>query len=76
MGAVTIHKAKSTLSHLLVQVEAGEEVVLARGSQPIARIVPYGAASNQRRAGSLRGLIVIGPGFFEPLPEEELAAWE
>ena len=76
MEAVTIHKAKSTLSHLLVQVEAGEEVVLARGSQPIARIVPYDAVSNQRKAGSLRGLIAIGPAFFELLREAELTAWE
>ena len=76
MEIVTIHKAKSTLSHLLVRVEAGEDVVLARGSQPVARIVPYGAVSNRRRAGSLRGLVTIGPEFFEPLPEEELAAWE
>ena len=76
METVTIHKAKSTLSQLLAKVEAGQEVVLARGSQPIARIVPYHPAENERRAGSLRGLITVGPEFFEPLPEEELAAWE
>ena len=72
----TIHKAKSTLSQLLVQVEAGEEVVLARGNHPIARIVPFHPLDEKRRAGSLHGLITIGPEFFEPLPEEELAAWK
>jgi hypothetical protein len=31
MQTVTIHTAKSTLSRLLARVEAGEEIVLARG---------------------------------------------
>jgi hypothetical protein len=30
----------------------------------------------KRPIGVYKGQIKIGPGFFEPLPEEELAAWE
>ena len=74
MDQVTIHKAKSTLSQLLVRVEAGEDIVLARGSQPVAKIVPYREADHQRQPGALRGLITIGPEFFDPLPKDELAA--
>jgi prevent-host-death family protein len=40
MATVTIHTAKSTLSQLLACVEAEEEIVLARGKQPVARLVP------------------------------------
>jgi prevent-host-death family protein len=76
METVTIHTAKTTLSQLLARVEAGEEIILARGNQPIAKLVPYQAPPTRRRFGALRGIISIGPAFFEPLPEEELAKWE
>lgn len=35
---VKVHEAKTHLSDLLARVEAGEEVVIARGNQPIARL--------------------------------------
>jgi prevent-host-death family protein len=76
MKTVTIHKAKTTLSQLLARVEAGEEVVLARGKEPIAKLVPFRASKGGRRFGALRGMVSIGPEFFEALPEEEMAAWE
>jgi len=76
METVTIHTAKTTLSQLLARVEAGEEIILARGKEPIAKLVPFQPQQAKRRFGALRGLISIGPEFFEPLPEQELAAWE
>jgi len=83
MNTVTIHAAKTNLSKLLVRVEAGEEIVLSRGDQPIAKIVPYAptppelaAPKPKRQFGALRGQISLGPEFFEPLPDEELALWE
>jgi len=76
METVTIHTAKTTLSQLLARVEAGEEIILARGNEPIAKLVPYRAPQTKRRFGAMRGIIRIGPAFFEPLPEEELAKWE
>lgn len=76
MEIVTIHTAKTTLSQLLARVEAGEEIVLARGRHPIAKLVPFYPRRRRRRFGALRGTISVGPEFFEPLPEEELAAWE
>jgi antitoxin (DNA-binding transcriptional repressor) of toxin-antitoxin stability system len=51
-------------------------VRLARGSQPVAKLVPYRAPAPKRRFGAWRGIISVGPEFFEPLPEDELAAWE
>ena len=76
MQTVTIHAAKSTLSQLLVRVEAGEEIVLARGKHPVAKLVPYVTVRPKREFGALRGIVSVGPEFVEPLPEEELAAWE
>ena len=75
METVTIHTAKTTLSQLLARVEAGEEIVLARGKQPIAKIVPYRPDIPRRQFGALRGVVSVGPAFFEPLPDDELAAW-
>jgi antitoxin (DNA-binding transcriptional repressor) of toxin-antitoxin stability system len=73
---VTIHTAKTTLSQLIVLAEAGEEIVLARGNVPVAKIVPYHPIAPKRQFGALRGKFSVGPGFFEPLPDDELAAWE
>jgi prevent-host-death family protein len=76
MPTVTIHAAKTNLSRLLARVEAGEEIVLARGKHPIARLVPYYPRAARRKFGALRGVVSVGPEFFEPLPADELAAWE
>ena len=76
METVTIHTAKTTLSKLLQRVEAGEEIILARGKVPVAKLVPFQPPSSERRFGAFRGMITVGPDFFEPLPGEELAAWE
>jgi len=72
MQIVTIHAAKMRLA----QVEAGEEIVLARGTRPIARIVPYHPARPARQFGALRGVVSVGPEFFDPLPDDERAPWE
>lgn len=75
-GQVTVHEAKTHLSRLLERVERGEEVVIARGRTPVARLVPVSRAERGgRRFGALRGLVVVGKEFFDPLPEDELARW-
>jgi len=76
MEIVTIHAAKTALSQLLTRVEAGEVIILARGKKPIAKLVPFDPPERKRQFGALRGIISVGPEFFEPLPEDELAAWE
>jgi len=76
MTIVTIHNAKTNLSQLLARVEAGEEIILARGKQPIARIVPFQPPATKRQFGAMSGVISVGPDFFEPMTAEELADWE
>lgn len=73
---VTIHAAKTTLSQLIEKAHAGEEIVIARGNKPVARLVAIEGRSPERRPGTLRGLVKIADSFFEPLPAEELDAWE
>ena len=70
---VNIHKARILLSRLLERAHAGEEIILAKAGKPCARLMPL--APKRRRGGQLPGL-VVGPEFFEPLPEQELGAWE
>ncbi len=73
---VTVHKAKTTLSQLIERAHAGEEIVIARGDLPVARLVPIARRLPARRPGTLRGMVKITRDFFEPLPAGELAAWE
>ena len=75
MPVVNVHEAKTQLSRPLAQVEAGEEVVIARRGQPVARLArckPRG----KRRFGAMKDKIKITDAFLEPLPEEELKLWE
>ncbi len=78
MTIVTIHEAKTNLSKLIKLVEAGEEVVIARGSSPVARLLPINVQGRNLGRGSfadLRGA-VSNEAFFEPLPEEDQKLWE
>ena len=72
--SINVHEAKTHLSKLLERAHGGEEIILAKGGKPYARLMPLAVAPGQRRAGRLGGR--IDDAFFDPLPEEELAAWE
>jgi prevent-host-death family protein len=76
MSVVTIHKAKSTLSRLIRKASAGEEVIIARGDKPVARLISVGEIKGKRQPGSLKGKLRVGPEFFASLPPEELEGWE
>ena len=76
MPIVTILAAQTNLSQLIARAEAGEEIILARGKDPVARLVPIRPAAAGRQFGALQGQVSVGPAFFEPLPDEELAGWE
>lgn len=77
METVTIHKAKTHLSRLLARVEAGEEIVLARGDAPVAKLVPYTPSPLKptRRFGLMKGNFpAVGPEVFAPMSDEDLDA--
>jgi prevent-host-death family protein len=70
---VNIHQAKTQFSQLVDRAHAGEEILVAKDGKPWARLVPL-AAPTARQPGLLRGLR-IDPAFDEPLPADELDAW-
>ncbi|HEX3486588.1 MAG TPA: type II toxin-antitoxin system prevent-host-death family antitoxin [Micropepsaceae bacterium] len=76
---VNIHEAKTNLSSLIAEVEAGGEVTIARAGKPVAKLVPLKrrAPGKARRnlAGAMKGKIWIGPDFDDPLPDDILAAF-
>ena len=75
MLVVNVHQAKTQLSRLLARVEAGEDVLIARRGEPVARLVGC-VPRGKRQADILKGKVIIPDSFFNPLPEEELTAWE
>ena len=75
MPVVDVRQAKAQLSRLLAQVQAGEEVVITRRGEPVARLVRYTRVA-KRQFGAMKGKLVVDDRFFDPLPEEELRAWE
>jgi prevent-host-death family protein len=68
MKTVNVHEAKTHLSRLLERVQAGEEIVIAKGGEPCARLVPLDRKAPKRARGTLKGLVTVGDEFFEPLP--------
>jgi prevent-host-death family protein len=74
MLKVTIHAAKTNLSKLIEAALSGEEVIIAKGSKPVVRLVPV--ARGAFRIGLLEGALGQIPDFFAPQAEDELALWE
>lgn len=70
---INVHEAKTHLSRLLDKAHAGEEIVLGKAGKPYAKLVPL--SRRDRTLGFLKGFH-LDESFFDPLPEEELAAWE
>ena len=75
MEIFNVHEAKTQLSRLLERVRSGEEIVIAKAGEPVARLVPYEPARAPRKPGLLKGKIRIGKNFDDPLPDELLAAF-
>lgn len=67
---VNVHEAKTHFSRLLERVHAGEEIVIAKGGKPYARLVPLAERQPKRQPDTLKGLVELSDAFFEPLPED------
>lgn len=78
MRDVSVREAKTRLSKLLREVEAGAEIVIQRRGKAVARIVPVSAttpATAARVLGRERGALVVPDDFDAPLPEAVLDAF-
>ena len=74
MQQVTIHAAKTNLSKLIEAAMSGEEVIIAKGSKPMVRLVPI--AQGAFKVGLLKGKLGAGPDFFAPMDAGDLDLWE
>lgn len=78
MRTISTHEAKTHLSRYLAVVETGEEIVIARGRKPVARLVPYAARRAKKRPKVGQ---TLGPEFdvpdaaFAPLTDDGLKEW-
>jgi prevent-host-death family protein len=74
MGTVVnVHEAKTQLSQLLDRARAGEEIVIAKAGKPYAKLVAL-KKQKERVPGLAKGRVTDA--FFDPLPADELEAWE
>ena len=69
---VNVHEAKTTLSRLLVEVEKGKEIIVARNGKPVAKIIPFSDAKKPRVFGKGRGRTWMSEEFDAPLPDDLL----
>jgi prevent-host-death family protein len=72
---INIHEAKTHFSKLLHRVAAGEEIIISKAGEPVAKIVPIGSRA-RRRFGIDRGVFEVPDDFDAPLPEPVLDTFE
>jgi prevent-host-death family protein len=82
MSTVTIHEAKTHLSRLIKEALAGGEVTITKGrtGEELVRIVPAKPVMKKRRqlgwlSRDSRGSDPLAYGFWDPIPDVELALW-
>ena len=73
--SVGVHEAKTHLSRLLERVTQGEEIVITRRGEEVARLVPARHAGAPR-FGLDRGRYTVPEDFDAPLPDDVLATFE
>jgi len=59
MTTVNIHEAKTHLSRLLEQVQAGKQFLIAKSGRPVARLVPLADAPRPKKLGLLKGRLRV-----------------
>ena len=70
LETVNVYQAKSSLSRLLVRVEEGEEIVIARAGRPVARLVKIDAPDERRVPGLDKGQLWYADDLEAPLSDD------
>lgn len=73
---VNLYDAKTHLSELVDDAARGDEIVIAKAGEPMARLVPLATSRPSRRPGAWKGRIWISDDFDAPLPDDVLAAFQ
>jgi prevent-host-death family protein len=75
MSSYNVHEAKSNLSRLLQKTASGEEVIIMRDGQPVAKLIPYRAPNRKRQLGFAAGQIGMAEGWERPMTDAEADAF-
>lgn len=67
---IDIRDTQPLLDELLALTATGDEVLIVKGDQLVARLVPIGASLPKRIMGLDEGAIWMSDDFDEPLPDE------
>jgi antitoxin (DNA-binding transcriptional repressor) of toxin-antitoxin stability system len=70
---ITVNISDADLSELLAKVEAGEEIILARGNEPVARISPLVDRNARRKA--IEEILAFRKNM-PSITQEEIAEWK
>jgi prevent-host-death family protein len=76
MNAINLYEAKTNLSSLVDRAAGGEEIVIAKGGRPLARLVPLDRRTTPRPLGLLAGKVRVADNFDDPLPDDVMRAFE
>ena len=75
MHTVNMHEAKSSLSRLVEEAVAGEDVIIAKAGTPLVKLVPLKRDTTPREPGKFKGKITLSKDF-EKTPEDVVSAFE
>lgn len=73
MKTLNVSEAKARFSSVVESAAAGEEVIVTKMGKPVAKVVPYSAATHRKRIGLMRGKIRMAKDFDSWGPEEAKA---
>ncbi|MEA3106090.1 MAG: hypothetical protein QOI88_695 [Gammaproteobacteria bacterium] len=76
MTVVNIYDAKTQLSKLIEEAAAGNDVVIARGGKPVARLTRLASSKRKLKFGVLKGKIKVSADFDAPLSSEVLKQFQ
>jgi len=69
MKVVSVRQAKTHLSRLIQEALDGEEIVIARGNEPVVRLVLVESARPRRSVGWAKGQVTMAADFDAPLDD-------
>ena len=72
MPTYTVHQAKTNLSKLIAEAEAGADVIIARDDKPAVRLMPVEKKPIKRKFGAYKGEFGVPDSFFDAMPADEV----
>ncbi len=69
MQNIDINQAKKRLSELVEKTISGDEIIITKAGQPIAKLIGIPKRDKKRQFGTAKGLIKISDDFDKPLED-------